>query len=231
MCTIIINIDIKMIMLQTQMQSNWKKIVKNLVKLLFITVSFIAISHCTTITPSVTSSKAAPADTSITWEQREQRLQQINHWTSQGAISVRTPDTSGSASINWEQTPNHYHIRIFGPLGAGQIKLDGSPEQVTMTTSKGEQFRAATAEQLLAEQTGWYLPISSLNYWIRGLPAPGIVTQKQLDSSQRLQTLSQQGWTIQYLDYRNVRGIDLPRRISLSNGTVNAKLVINRWRI
>lgn len=213
--------------LARKMQLNHKIFGKNFLRLSFIVTLFFVINHCVTLTPS---SKVVD-DESVTWEQREQRLQQINHWTNRGAISVRTPDTSGSASINWQQTANHYNIRIFGPLGAGQIRLDGDPEQVTLTTAKGKQFSAPIAEELLAEQTGWYLPISNLHYWIRGLPAPGIASETQFDSSQRLQMLSQQGWNIQYLNYRTVNGIDLPRRINMSNGIIHVKFVINQWRI
>jgi outer membrane lipoprotein LolB len=46
-----------------------------------------------------------------------------------------------------------------------------------------------------------------------------------------LSYLKQQGWEIEYADFRSIGNIDLPQKIWLENPKLRAKLVIKKWRI
>lgn len=198
-----------------------------IIRHLFFYAWLAMLPACKSIPPSTHITEEQP----ISWVERQQQLAQITTWNTQGAIRIRTPETGGSASINWEQTPDHYLIRLFGPLGVGQVQLEGTPNYVSLITANQERYTASSAESLLAQHTGWNLPISNLYYWIRGLPTPTEPAIIQFDAMQRPITLQQQGWTIYYQQYTNVNGIDLPSQINLSNDQFDVRIIVSNWLI
>lgn len=185
-----------------------------------------ALSSCTTITP--TSSVSA---TKISWKERQLTLNRLQNWQLNGKIGVQTARDSGSASVDWKQNHQQFIISLSGPLGSGGLKLTGHPGIVTLDTSDGKHFSANSAEQLLSKQWGWNLPVSHLNYWVRGLPAPSSAYTSQLDSSQRLSELVQQGWHVQFMSYTRSGNIDLPDKISITSPTLKTKIVIYDWKL
>jgi outer membrane lipoprotein LolB len=109
--------------------------------------------------------------------------------------------------LQWHQTHRNYTIGLIGPIGSNAIQLTGSPGSVLLETSDGKKFKSTSPETLLEQQLGWRLPVSSLYYWVRGLPVPDVSAQKQLDASGRVTTLAQQGWRIEYSRYTTVNGM------------------------
>jgi len=49
------------------------------------------------------------------------------------------------------------------------------------------------------------------------------------DAFGRLQTLSQQGWAIEYLNYVEHNGLSLPSKIRIKNDHVRLKLIVKNW--
>ncbi|WP_419419528.1 lipoprotein insertase outer membrane protein LolB [Legionella sp. D16C41] len=152
-------------------------------------------------------------------------------WNLSGALAVRSQNKASTASINWYQRgAGSYQIRLFGPLGSGTIMIAKRGGVITLQDG-AKVARSSNAEQLLLQQTGIRLPVSSLYYWVRGLPAPGGVQSAQRDSGNRLLLLRQGGYTIQYLGYRSVGKTVLPTHIRLQGNGVFIKLVINHWSV
>ena len=167
----------------------------------------------------------------ISWNDRAKNLADLHAWHIKGALGVRTPQESWTASVQWQQQDaTHYTVSLFGPLGTGAAKLTGAPQSVTLESGNGQTIHAKSPEELLTKQAGWVLPVSHLYYWVRGLPVPGIPADKTFDESHRLTLLKQQGWTIQYLRYTSVHQLDVPSKIFLDNAQLNVKLVINQWQ-
>jgi outer membrane lipoprotein LolB len=202
-------------------------------RLLFIVILWLltfGLSSCATVSspPPV----AVPQLEAPSWGNRVQTLSNLQEWDLNALIAIRANTTrqAGSANLKWKQSQQRYDILLFGPLGAGAMKLAGTPGQVSLETADGKQFSAATPEALLRQQSGWNLPVSSLLYWIRGLPVPKLPAQKSFDAEHRLRQLSQQGWTIEYLRYQSIGKIDLPDKILLGNAEVNVKIIIKNWQ-
>src|SRR5687767_7278025 len=126
------------------------------------------LASCTTVQPP----KELPKNQSVTWDNRVGVLSNIQKWNLKGLISIRSSakNNSWSANWQWQQARKTYTISLFGPMGSGSVILNGTPGQVTLDTSDGKQFTAPSAEDLLAQQLGWRLPVSHLYYWVRGLP-------------------------------------------------------------
>ena len=167
-----------------------------------------------------------------TREQRSLELAEITAWKISGALAIREPGDAWSATVNWLQNGNkNYVLKLLAPAGMGTVKVVGNPTTVTLTDSNKQTFTAPTGEVLLEQQTGWYIPVSNRFYWIRGVEVPGLPANKKLDKYKHLASLSQQGWTIDYLRFTNVNGVDLPSKLSLSYQNLQIKLIIKRWEI
>ena len=79
---------------------------------------------------------------------------------------------------------------------------------------------------------GWSLPISGLDYWIRGLPRPQAEAAHRFDAEGLTRSIRQDGWDIEYRDYFSAddEAPPLPRRLTLMNETLTLKLAIERWQ-
>jgi outer membrane lipoprotein LolB len=63
------------------------------------------------------------------------------------------------------------------------------------------------------------------------MPQPGVDFSRRLDSRGRARSISQDRWTIVYLDYFDAPlEPQFPRRIKLSRDDLSLKLVIERWQ-
>lgn len=186
---------------------------------------FTGLSGCSSISAPESTPTSAP------WKERLTSLSRIQDWNVNGKIAVQTTNDSGSATIDWAQRNSRFNIALSAPLGAGGLTLTGQPGLVTLIMSDGKRYTAKSPEQLLAERWGWQLPVSNLNYWIRGLPSPRSTYNGHFDMYNRLSSLEQDGWSIQYLGYTNVGSIELPNRITMSSAALKTKVVIHHWRL
>jgi len=191
---------------------------------LLVFIVFLGLTSCATLPPPAQNQDSS-------WAQRSKTLSQIQQWHLQGAIGIRTPEDNLSATLTWEQQQNqHYILSLWGPLGTQSFTLKGEPHQVMLTLSDGREWKASSPEALIEQQLHWRLPVSSLYYWIRGLPVPRLLAQKQFDAYHHLTVLNQQGWTIQFLRYASINGIDLPTKITLTYPQLSVKIVITQWQ-
>lgn len=196
-------------------------------RLLWIILYTILITGCAKTTTDYPS-KQRPA---YSWQQRQAHLSQINQFSINGKIAIQSKRDSGSASVSWQERAGQYLISLSGPLGSNSMKLSGRVGSVTLQMSNGKTYRAQSAEQLLATQWGYQLPVSNLKYWIRGLPVPGFPASTYFDDENHLADLSQQGFRISYADYKTYHGVDLPTRLVLNSNTLRIKIVIYDWQI
>ena len=80
----------------------------------------------------------------------------------------------------------------------------------------GQTLSANSPEDLILEQLGYELPVSQLNYWIKGLPAPDSEAQLLFNELNQLTTIQQADWTINLSDMRQYGALNLPRRVELT---------------
>lgn len=188
---------------------------------------FSFLTACTTVSPSST----APINQSISWNQRKDQLNKVNHWKIQGAIAIHTTQQAVSASLNWKQQNRDYLINLFGPLGLGAVVISGNAHAIRLKTANGKIMTAKTPEQLIQKELGWQLPISNLYYWTRGLPIPNQKSLKHFDRYHHLTSMTQDGWQIHYLQYTGINSIDLPSKIDLSYPALKIRIVISHWTL
>ncbi len=191
-----------------------------------ILLAFSSLTGCATL-PEQPGAQNRP----MSWQDRAATLAKIQAWDIKAVMAVQTHagTEGGSANLQWQQRYQNFTLLLFGPLGAGSMKIAGRPGYVLLETADGQTFSASSTEILLAQQTGWQLPVSDLYYWIRGLPVPGVPANKQFDAYHHLVKLNQQGWTIDFLRYSVVHQVDVPTKISLENWRIKVKMVIRQW--
>lgn len=164
------------------------------------------------------------------WDDQVPHVEALERWTLAGKVGLRTPEESTSANLDWAQYPNFYRMLISGPFGSGRNLLEGRDGRVSLTTGEG-RFEANTPEALMEQQLGWSLPISALDHWVRGLPAPGERHALERDDDGFPQRLEQAGWDIEYRDWVEVDDLRLPRRLIMIYDDLRATLVVNQWRL
>lgn len=179
--------------------------------------------------------EVVPSDTSVAdpreaWRKRQAALANLTHWSAIGRVGVRASNDSWTASLRWTQEGEHFRIRLSGPLGQGALRLQGRPGSVQLRTSDSKTYVATDIDELLAERTGFKVPVSLLRHWMLGRAGPRIgVESLVLDSKGRLQYLKQAGWVVEVQRYGGSARLPLPVKLKVKAKGVTAVLMINRW--
>jgi outer membrane lipoprotein LolB len=171
------------------------------------------------------------------WGQRQAALRALERWQISGRVGVRSGDEQGQANVVWVRDGSRHRINLFGPFGGGRVVLTEDPGGAQLRDGKHETLEAPDARTVLYQRTGWDIPFDELQYWLTGVPAPGASNDLNLDAWGRLQTLRQDGWVVQVLEYEQEDRYELPRRLVISRaggdaagrGPVEVKLVIKGW--
>ena len=158
---------------------------------------------------------APPASENSDWSRQRDQLQKLNSWELRGRVNVRYDNESHTPRIIWLQQNVDYNIRLWGTFNAGATEIVGRPGFVTMEND-GQMLSANSPEDLILEQLGYELPVSHLNYWIKGLPAPDSEAQLAFNELNQLTTIQQADWTINLSDMRQYGALSLPRRVELT---------------
>ena len=182
----------------------------------------------------------APDEVARAWAARQQALAPITNWELRGRIALRSQDEGAQASLHWIREHGRQRINLVGPLGSGQVRLTQDADGAELRDNKKNVRRAPTIRQLLIETTGWNVPFDDMEWWVRGLPAPGVKAEQELDDDGRLKTLAQLGWEVEFLEYDRYGAYELPSRlfarrrenvsgIELNHATLEVRVVIERW--
>ncbi|SFK65554.1 lipoprotein insertase outer membrane protein LolB [Methylophaga sulfidovorans] len=164
------------------------------------------------------------------WQQQQQEIAALKDWRFRGRTAITQGREGWNAGITWQQQGEGFDIKLSGPFSQGGAELIGDAEQVTLTLDNGEQYSAQTPEQLLAKTLGWFLPVSALRDWVRGVPYKDAAVDKyQLDENGRLKTLQQAGWQVEYLRYVPFNGLVVPSKIFIKHPDLNIRLIISDW--
>jgi outer membrane lipoprotein LolB len=186
-------------------------------KLLAGLLAVLLLAGCATTIPAPGSSHSAAA---------------ISVWQLNGRVSLTRGEEGWHASLYWQEQADTFQLRVSGPLGQGGFQLGGDGHGVVLVDADGQTFAAQDADALLAQATGWRLPVKGLRYWIRGLPEPAAGRARATrDDAGQLRRLEQSGWVINYDRYQIVNGISLPVKLQLVHADVSVRIVIDQWEL
>jgi len=168
------------------------------------------------------------------WLRRQQSVQQFEIWDVHARAVAILPGAVYHVGIRWQRDRKGYTILLEAPFGQGVFRLEstpGSSPPYRLSLPDGQVFESESAEALLDQVIGWSIPISGLEYWIRGIPRPGSDYSHLVGAGGRLKSLEQDGWSIRYRDYFSTQDLPrLPRRMQLVHSDLTLKLVVEYWQ-
>jgi len=163
------------------------------------------------------------------WESRREILGAMDEWEFAGRIGVSAGREGFNGQIWWRQDGIVFRARIGGPLGVGTIFINGDRRELTLTDSEGVVTELDDAEVELRQMYGWTIPLTSLRFWVLGIPDPAGPAVTEFDADGRLTRLRQLNWQVDITQYREGGGQLMPRRLTAVNDDVKVRLVIDKW--
>jgi len=173
----------------------------------------------------------------VNWQEQQNRQKQLHSWAISGRISVQTEYEGGQVDYTWQQhNLTDYNIRLQAPMGAGTTLIAGRKSGVSLKTSSGDELFDTDVDRLMHSINGWPLPVSGLQYWVRGLPAP----TSQYEISEWKETglpgvMLQDGWRIEFKKYKTVGNHHLPGKLFINrlkgDEEVDVRLIIRQWTL
>ena len=184
--------------------------------------AFTVLAGCRTLPPP------PPVES---WEVRRPQLQSLEHFALRGRVAVAAHGEGFNANLRWTQDGEHSQLTLAGPLGVGGAELTADGDELTVVTARGERVESAAAHAELAARLGFDPPLSSLRYWVLGVPNPKEPASESLDPvQQRLSGLTQAGWRVEYQRYGSAGGEALPARLTLQRDAVRVQLLVDGWQ-
>ena len=157
------------------------------------------------------------------------QLQQREQFELKGRVAVAAGQEGFNARLRWVQKGESSQLSLDGPLGVGGAQVALDDEKLSVRNSRGETLSDSAARSELTARLGFDPPLHSLRYWVQGVPDPGAPASETLDDQQRLATLEQDGWRIQYSDYRPAGDGSLPQKFTLQKEGVRVRMLIDTW--
>jgi outer membrane lipoprotein LolB len=159
---------------------------------------------------------------------------ELQRWELHGRLAVRAGTDSAQGALTWNHSTDRQRILLRSPLGQTIARLTLDASGARLEDGREETRTAASAEALLREVTGWHVPLAELDWWVRGVPAPGAVQWMERDGDGRLLRLGQSGWDVRFADHRQFGRYELPGSLVLTfapgaSETIETRLVIDRW--
>ncbi|MEM6545407.1 MAG: lipoprotein insertase outer membrane protein LolB [Pseudomonadota bacterium] len=167
---------------------------------------------------------------------RYERFAPLTGWRTRGKVAYRSPDDSGSATVDWYQNGPASELRLSGPLGMGNTRISPMGDALLVERDGIERVYPADAAPWLRASSAngdalLPLPIKSIPYWIRGFADPSLSLDRREFDNDLPSLIEQDGWSIRIERYRNVKESALPSRLQIvhSESQLSLKLILRRW--
>lgn len=158
---------------------------------------------------------------------REAVLREEGDWRLTGRLAVSAGGEGGSGRLDWRQQPDGYDIQLAAPVTRKSWRLVSRAGQVRLEGLEGGTREGTDAEAMLAEATGWDIPVAALADWARGARAPG-PARIEFGPEGLPALIVQQGWTVEYREWLPGES-PRPRRVFAAREGATVRLVVERW--
>ena len=158
--------------------------------------------------------------------------QAVDAFSLTGRLSGGDGEQYASGRLEWRRMPGIDRWTVLSPLGQIVARLEASPDGAELTLSNGERRTAPQTTDLLPGLfpgiTDLGLPPSRLAGWVQAAPPPEAEV-RALDAIGRPARVIDEGWIVDYLDYRDASPEALPRLLDISRGKFRLRLAIDQW--
>ena len=213
----------------------------NMLKLLNVLILVASLAACASQPKIISSSQELPISE---WRSDRQYFSKVAEtlldtpfWRYTAKIGLRSNSIKESANVVWQMSDQSNNVRLFGPLGMGAVKLEFDQYGVQLSDNEGVVHQGKNAQELLTDIIGWPLPIDALSRWLFLQPDLTQPFQYRLNGYGQLDAIRQFGWQINYREYREYNGRQLPRKLAAEKyfhstklGAVSVKLITKDWQ-
>lgn len=194
----------------------------------------LLLGACTsTAPPRPVQTPPPPAQTSLDElrDARQQTLLAMNAWRVQGKVAYRLPDDGGSASLDWRQDDEYSRLRLSGPLGVASTRIVNEGALLRVSRDGIERLYPADGAPWLPGGALLPIPVTSIQYWLRGLADPSLPVEAIDYEGVAPRSLTQHGWQVLYETFREERGVTLPARLNLlaPAADLSLRIVLRNW--
>ena len=145
-----------------------------------------------------------------------------------GRIATRFKEEAASGNVAWRHSADADEMLITSPVGSSIARVVRKGNEVVLTTAEPRDYRANDVEALTEQVLGFRIPLAGLTGWVRGRAVEGSPANAVRDAQGRLATLEQNGWKIEYQEYRPD---GLPARMKLTYPGIELRLAIHEWKL
>lgn len=165
------------------------------------------------------------------YQSRLAMLAAIDTWSFVSKLSVDDGEQGGSGRLKWQVRPESSELNFHGAMGRGAWHLLISPNGAVLREADGTVQTASGVNALIQGRMGWPIPVDALQWWVRGLAAPGPVDNEVFTQEGLLLKLEQFGWSVNFDRYDSGTGLPMPVRLNAGQGSYRVKLAIGRWQM
>ena len=160
---------------------------------------------------------------------REEALSADRDWALRARIAVSSGKDGGSGLLEWQQRGRRFELVLRSGMAHRSWRMVGSPGSVMLEGAGPAPVRGRNAETVLAEATGWVIPVESMLDWVRGLRHRPRHAEIESDQFGRPLRIREGGWEIRYEDYIDDSAHALPRKLRAEHGEHRVKLIVQAW--
>ncbi|MCG8466166.1 MAG: lipoprotein insertase outer membrane protein LolB [Xanthomonadales bacterium] len=165
-----------------------------------------------------------------TWvAERERIFEEVGQWRVHGRLGISNGKDGGSAGFVIHDNSDG-QLRLNLSATGGRWRLLAGPDGAELEGSKVPLRRAPEPEPLVQEALGWYLPVTLMRDWLRGIPAPAGAALSFSENG-ALAALDHADWHIEYQRFREVDGVWLPQKVVARSGPYKVSVVVLGWRL
>lgn len=214
-----------------KMNSKASNSFNSLTRLTFFGLICLAIGACSNAPTSqgpTSNTQPAASHAYAPFAYKQVELEKLVQWDVEGKLAVYTNDKNNSGLLTWRQRSGYFDLLLNGPLGSGQLFIEGTPGFVIATSSKGK-VEAESIEALFKKAFDWQFPMEQLRYWARGIAHPDTAAKMTFNAEGEAATIEQSGWQVIYHSYSKVTGLPMPKKIEIIGTDIRLVLVLKSW--
>lgn len=159
-------------------------------------------------------------------------LAELESWGLRGRVALNREGRGAQANVLWRQQGALAQLELSGPWGVGaeRVRIEGG--DVNLLSEGNWVSMCAPGMQIdELEMLCESAPLTSLPYWLRGLPDPGSPFTEYSSGQGAAREFRQDGWQIEVNSLARSGDLSVPRRLNISGPGASMKVAITNWEL
>lgn len=189
----------------------------------------LALAGCTSLKPAV------PARSVLTPAEQVSFLQKVEAFQINGRVAGAVGKEGFNAQLDLQQRGDRSTLALRSPLGFGSATVETDGRSLQYRSSRGEQLAGEAGLNALAARLGFEPPLSSLRYWLLGVPDPALPAVEQVTVPDAPRTFEQRGWQITISEPAAAAAgsatVQVPRRVTIERPPARLRIIVDKWKL